>query len=75
MAKLKIKRGTLAQITAAATANQLDIGEPYLITDEDRLAVGLSASTFSTFAKVSEVGSGGGITLAQARKEAFIQGF
>ncbi len=30
-------------------------GEPYLITDENRFAVGLTASTYQTFAKHSEV--------------------
>ena len=36
---LLAKRGTRAQLNAAATANGLHAGEPYLITDEARLAV------------------------------------
>jgi len=55
MAILKVKRGTKAQIDAAAVANQLLQGEPYLITDEGRLAVGLTSGTYAAFAKTSEV--------------------
>lgn len=62
MPSVKIKRGTRAQITTAATNNQLAAGEPYLITDEARIAVGTSASSFMDFAKLSEAGGGGGST-------------
>lgn len=58
MPKVLIKRGTRAQIDAAAASNQLAEGELYLITDEDRLAVGTSASTYSTVALTSEISSG-----------------
>ena len=61
---IKIKRGTLAQIDAAAAASQLNAGEPYLVTDEGRIAVGLSASTYELFAKTSETGGGGGSAAA-----------
>lgn len=60
MATLKIKRGTRAALNALAGASGLVQGEPYLITDEDRIAVGLSATTYETFAKESEAGGGGG---------------
>jgi hypothetical protein len=50
-----IKRGTRSQIDAAAAANGLAAGEPYLITDEDRLAVGLGAATYQDFAKPGEL--------------------
>lgn len=46
MPSLRIKRGTLAQLQAAAAANQLKQGEQYLVTDYDRVAVGLSVSTY-----------------------------
>lgn len=46
MANIRIKRGTRAQLNAAATANQLNTGEPYLISDEGRSAVGTSAGTY-----------------------------
>lgn len=54
----KLKRGTSAQIAAAAASNGLANGEPYLITDEQRIAIGLGPNTFERFAKLSEVGGG-----------------
>ena len=54
MAKVYIKRGTRAQLDAAAAALGLNTGEQYLITDEDRIAVGLSASTYQDYALSSE---------------------
>ena len=55
MSSLKIKRGSYAQLVAAAAANQLKEGEPYLISDQGRIAIGTSTSTFEVFAKLSEV--------------------
>lgn len=55
MSWLRIKRGTRAQLNAAATANALNQGEPYLITNEGRIAVGLSASSYETYCKSSEI--------------------
>lgn len=49
---------TRAQLAAAATAGQLAAGEPYLITDENRIAVGTGATTYQDYAKLSEAGSG-----------------
>ena len=51
---LKIKRGTRAQLNAAVSSNALNLGEPYLITDEGRIAVGTGSNTFADFSKVSE---------------------
>jgi hypothetical protein len=59
MVEIVIKRGTRSQIDTAAAASQLKQGEPYLITDEDRLAVGLSTTTYEDYAKLSEVAGGG----------------
>lgn len=56
----RLKRGTAAQIAASAASNGLANGEPYLITDEQRIAIGLGPNTFERFAKLSEVGGGGG---------------
>lgn len=56
MATLRVKRGTRAQLDTAATSGWLETGEPYLITDENRLAVGTSASSFEAMAKQSEAG-------------------
>lgn len=52
---LKIKRGTRAQLNAAVSSNALNLGEPYLISDEGRIAIGTGSNTFVDFAKVSEV--------------------
>jgi hypothetical protein len=53
-ADLRIKRGTRAQVNAAAAASGLAAGQPLLITDEGRLAVGLSATTYAAAAKQGE---------------------
>lgn len=58
MAAIFIKRGTRAQVDAAAGTGGLHEGELYLITDEDRVAVGTGTSTYTTFAKLSELGGG-----------------
>lgn len=60
MPSLAHKRGTRAQIDAAASGSQLRTGEVYLITDEARLTVGTAANAHSPVAKQSEVGGGGG---------------
>lgn len=57
---IRIKRGTRAQLDSAATAGDLIAGEPYLITDEPRIAVGLSATTYESFARESEAGGTSG---------------
>lgn len=48
MANIRFKRGTRAQIDAAAAASGLAEGEPYLITDEDKIACGTSSTTYVT---------------------------
>ena len=58
MPSLAHKRGTRAQIDAAATANTLKSGEVYLITDEARLTVGTAANAHVPLAKQSEIGGG-----------------
>ena len=62
MPRVQIKRGTRAQLDAAAGAGQLHAGEEYLITDEGRLAVGTSSTTYQAAAKQGEGGGGGGLT-------------
>lgn len=57
MPSLSHKRGTRAQVDAAASANALRAGEVYLITDEARLTVGTSNSAHQPTAKQGE-GSG-----------------
>ena len=58
MPSLAHKRGTRAQIDAAATANILRTGEVYLITDEARLTVGTAINAHMPLAKQSEAGGG-----------------
>jgi hypothetical protein len=53
MPKILNKRGTRTQINSAATANGLNAGEVYLITDENRIAIGLTISTYESFAKLN----------------------
>ena len=65
MSSLKIKRGSYAQLVAAAAADQLKEGEPYLISDQGRIAIGTSTSTFEVFAKLSEVAQSPFATLQQ----------
>jgi hypothetical protein len=52
---LKLKRGTRAQLNAGVSGNLLNLGEPYLITDESRIAVGTGSNTYEVFAKSSEI--------------------
>ena len=55
MSSLKIKRGSYAQLVVAAAADQLKEGEPYLISDQGRIAIGTSTSTFEVFAKLADM--------------------
>jgi hypothetical protein len=56
MPSLALKRGTRAQVDAAAIANGLRTGEVYLITDEARLTVGTAANAHQALAKQGEGG-------------------
>jgi hypothetical protein len=51
---LLVKRGTRAQIDLAASNDELNLGELYLITDENRIAVGTSTNSYIAFAKQEE---------------------
>lgn len=56
MPSLKVKRGSRSQIDAAASSGSLNAGEPYLITDESRIAIGTSTTAYTAFAKQTETG-------------------
>jgi len=56
---IKILRTTRAALNAQGVAVNLRQGEPYLITDENRFAIGTSTSAYEAFAKESEIGGGG----------------
>jgi hypothetical protein len=47
MAIIRFKRGTRDQIDSAAAAGQLSQAEPYFLTDEGRMALGLSANSYA----------------------------
>lgn len=53
-------RGPRSALDVLAGAGDLKPGQIYVITDEDRIAVALTTSTYERFAKVSEAGGGGG---------------
>ncbi len=55
---IRIKRGTRSQLNALAIKRGLLEGEPLLITDEGRLGIATSTSTYQAFAKEGEVGVG-----------------
>lgn len=57
-------RTTKANLTTQASANGLIEGEPYLITDEARIAVGTGVGTYSEMAKKSELPTTGEIWTA-----------
>ena len=57
---LQMKRGTRAQLDALAIRRGLNVGEPFLITDENRQAVATSTTTYTAMALQSEGGGGGG---------------
>ncbi|MBL0924414.1 MAG: hypothetical protein IBJ12_08105, partial [Sphingomonadaceae bacterium] len=56
MPSIAHKRGTRAQIDAAATANALKAGEVCLISDEARLTVGIAPNAHQPLAKEGEPG-------------------
>lgn len=62
MPSIRQPRGTRAALNALASASSIKSGQIYLITDEGRIAVGLTTTTYETYAKESEAGSGGSST-------------
>jgi len=57
MPDVQHKRGTRADLNTLATADGLLIGQIYVITDEDRLAVAKTIGTYQAMAKEGEGGS------------------
>ncbi len=54
---IRVKRGTKANLDAVATQGGFLQGEPLLVTDQNRLAVATSTSTYEPMAKQSEAAS------------------
>lgn len=57
MPDIQHKRGIRSALNALAAANGLLPGQVYLITDENRLAVALTISTYQAMAKEDEGGA------------------
>lgn len=71
---LQIRRGTRAQLAMLAAQAGLTVGEPFLITDEARIAVALTTGTYSSMAKLSEAGGGGGASALSALTDVSLTG-
>lgn len=56
---LQIRRGTRAQLAMLAAQAGLTVGEPFLITDEARIAVATATNAYTAAAKSTEIGGGG----------------
>lgn len=61
MPDIRHKRGTRAALDALAASNGLKPWQIYAISDESRIALALTASTYQTFLKSGEGGGGGGV--------------
>jgi hypothetical protein len=53
---IKFLRTTRANLDSQAGSSGLLVGEPYLITDEDRIAIALTTSTYATYVKQADFG-------------------
>lgn len=51
---IQFKRGTKAELNSLAARRGLSEGEPFLLTDEGRIAIATSASTYTAFALEGE---------------------
>ena len=60
MPTIRHARGTRAALNALASGGLLVPWQLYVISDESRVAVATSTSTYQTFAKEGEGGGGGG---------------
>ena len=66
MALIRFKRGTRAQLDAAAAMGQLHVGEPYLLTDEEIVALGTGTDTYVTLDTVPWANLTGTLTETEA---------
>jgi hypothetical protein len=58
MADVQHKRGTRANLDALATANGLLVGQVYVISDENRIAIATAVGSYQAAAKEGEGGGG-----------------
>lgn len=61
MPSVFIKRGTRAQLNTAAAAGGLNAGELYLVTDESKIAVGVSTTAYADIGGVTDHGGLSGL--------------
>lgn len=61
---IKIKRTTAAQLATAVGSSSLNQGEPYLITDTNQMAIGLSTTTYTLFQSISGTLTAGSVVFA-----------
>lgn len=61
---IRLFRGTKARLDALAAQGSLTEGEPFFITDQNRIGVATSQTTYEVYAKLSEAGGGGDVLLA-----------
>ena len=66
MPKLRNPRGTRAALNALASGSMIEPGQIYVIMDESRIAVGLTATTYQTYAKESEAGGSSSTKVTKA---------
>ena len=59
MPSVRHKRGTRAALVALASGAGLLPGQIYLLTDESRIAIALTTTSFQAFSKEGEGGGGG----------------
>ena len=59
MPNIQHKRGTRAALDALAASNGLKPWQIYAISDENRIALALTTSTYQTFLKTGEASGGG----------------
>lgn len=67
--ELRFRRLTKAQLDAAAIASELAIGEPYWISDESRVAIGISVSAYQYVTSGLNPGYRSGLTYCLAEIE------
>jgi hypothetical protein len=67
--ELRFRQLTKAQLDAAAIANELAIGEPYWVSDEGRVAIGISVNNYQYVTSGLNPGYRSGLTYCLAESE------
>jgi hypothetical protein len=68
------RRATIARLDTVAAAAGLNIGEAFLVTDQQRMAIATGPDDYALMARLDEIGSGGGgavsVVAARVRRTA-----